>query len=109
MTEKEREKGKELMKKIEQLLSGTIDEVLLNASVESKVVKRKGEFMEMSLVLLISDNESLSVRDNKLVLRLDADAYELINDLLEGILDGEQVMPEITDIYMLRSGKKKKD
>ncbi len=97
----------ELMKKITLLLSGAIDEVLLNASVEPKVIKKKGELIEMPLVLLMTDNESLSVEDNKLILRLDEDGYDLMNDLLEGILEGEQVMPEITDLYVKEWKKEK--
>jgi len=97
----------ELMSKIALLLSGAINEVLLSASVESKVLKRKGEAIDVPLVLLMSDNESMSIDDGKLVLMLDVDAYELINNLLEGVLDGERVMPEITELYVKEWKKEK--
>ena len=97
----------ELMSKIALLLSGAINDVLLSASVESKVLKRKGEAIDVPLVLLMSDNESMSIDDDKLVLMLDVDAYELINNLLEGVLDGERVMPEITELYVKEWKKEK--
>lgn len=97
----------ELREKIAQLLSGTISDVSIPAIVEPKVLKRKGESIETPLFLLLSDDESMGIEEDRLILKLDIDSLELLNDLLEGILDGELVSPEITDIYAKEWKKEK--
>lgn len=97
----------EFIKIIALLLSGATQEILLMVNVDPKVLKKKILPDYLSLKLTVSNYESLEYNEGILSLNLDIESYEQIYDQLEGILEGEEVMPEITDIFV-HSWKKEK-
>ncbi len=72
---------------------------------DESIFKSESKFIEEKAVIGISDDESLSKKDHKLLINLDYDSIELIVSFLNKADRGEEFMPEICDISV--SGKKK--
>ena len=91
------------------LISGALKELIIQVEVEPKVLKKKDVISTYTLIFSISDSDSESLEEDgeNLLLKLELDSYELLYDLLEGVLEGEEVMPEITDIYVSAWKKEK--
>ncbi len=77
----------------------------INCIYDASIFKGESKFIEGKAVIGISEDESISKKDNRLLINFDYDSIGLIVSFLDKADRGEEFMPEICDIAV--SGKKK--